>query len=279
MTQTIPISLIRAETDAQPRGHINRDKVGEYAEAMALGDDFPPLVVFFDGLIYWLADGFHRLHAAIGNGFDGYPCDVHEGTRRDAILFSVGANATHGYPRTNDDKRRSVRRLLMDAEWRGWSDRDIARRCRVGYTLVATMRSEMDTARAGSMDRTFIHHKTGEPTTMKTGLINAGRPGNMPAEALPLVDLPMKSQEEIDRQNLFDFQNDLASNAFIASRLWDIEKFIKSMPAPDEAAANFPEPLLHSFSPERATVLAAWLLSFASAFEHRKGTQHVEAAQ
>lgn len=39
---------------------------------------------------------------------------------REAILFIVGANASHGLRRTNADKRRTVERLLADEEWRGW---------------------------------------------------------------------------------------------------------------------------------------------------------------
>jgi hypothetical protein len=36
---------------------------------------------------------------------------------RDAILFSVSANGTHGQRRTNEDKRRAVLCLLNDPEW------------------------------------------------------------------------------------------------------------------------------------------------------------------
>jgi hypothetical protein len=40
--------------------------------------------------------------------------DVREGSRRDAILYAVGANASHGLKRTNRDKRNAVRVLLKD---------------------------------------------------------------------------------------------------------------------------------------------------------------------
>jgi hypothetical protein len=36
----------------------------EIFEDMAAGAVFPPIVVFFDGAEYWLADGFHRVIAA-----------------------------------------------------------------------------------------------------------------------------------------------------------------------------------------------------------------------
>lgn len=276
---SIPLASIKLDPQAQPRDHMNRDKIGEYAEAMMLGDEFPPLVVFWDGDTYWLADGFHRLHAAHGCELTEYPCTVHEGTLRDAILFSVGANAQHGYARSNDDKRRSVRRLLHDPEWSAWSDREIARRCRVSDRFVNKLRAdiEADTANIRSMDRTFVHPKTGEPTIMATAGINAGRaPPPAPArENSPLVPIPMKSQEEIDV--VASFRRDFADNSHIASRLWEIERALAGLPLPELAAERFPEPLLHSFSPERASKISEWFAAFALAFSERKESSDVAA--
>ena len=53
-------------------------------------------------------------------------------------LFALSANATHGQPRTNADKRRSVE-LAFD-EWPKLSDREIARICAVNPSLVADVR-------------------------------------------------------------------------------------------------------------------------------------------
>lgn len=47
--------------------------------------------------------------------------DVRPGSQRDAILYSLGANAAHGRRRTNADKRRAVQRMLSDEEWSRWS--------------------------------------------------------------------------------------------------------------------------------------------------------------
>jgi hypothetical protein len=49
----------------QPRAVTDLNLAGEYAEAMLYGAQFPPVVVFGDGDAgYWLADGYHRWHAA-----------------------------------------------------------------------------------------------------------------------------------------------------------------------------------------------------------------------
>ena len=102
----IAIDRIRADIQAQPRSSIMMDTVSDYIERMSEGDEFPPLTVFHDGAVYWLGDGFHRYHAAVGCGLVEFPCDIREGGLREAILHSVGANATHGLRRTNEDKRR-----------------------------------------------------------------------------------------------------------------------------------------------------------------------------
>jgi hypothetical protein len=155
--------------------------MGAAVRALA-GEVFPPLDVFHDGTVYWLADGFHRHYAAQNAGKRFIRCNVHVGGLREAILHSVGANAKHGLARSDNDKRRAVERLLADEEWAIWSDRDIAKRCHVSHTFVARVRA--DTGHVASMDRTFVHPKTGQPTTMRTGGINAER--RKPATSEPV---------------------------------------------------------------------------------------------
>ncbi len=66
---------------------------------MESGTKFPPVTVFHDGERNWLADGFHRVAASKRAGFLDIEVDLRQGSRRDAILFSLGANATHGLRR------------------------------------------------------------------------------------------------------------------------------------------------------------------------------------
>jgi hypothetical protein len=73
-------------------------------------------------------------------GLQTISADVRPGGRREAILHSVGANAKHGWRRSNDDKRKAVLTLLRDPEWAEWSDREIARRCGVDGKMVAGLR-------------------------------------------------------------------------------------------------------------------------------------------
>lgn len=184
MADLIPIASIRRDGGTQPRATLNLNWVEEYGQDMIAGAEFPPVVAFYDGSIYWLADGFHRTEAAIAVGLAEIAADIRQGTQRDAILYSVSANGTHGQRRTNEDKRRAVLTLLDDPEWSKWSDHEIARRCVVDHKVVSRLRPPpVDTgAKPQPETRVFIHPKTGQPTTMRTGGINAGRSAASPAK-------------------------------------------------------------------------------------------------
>jgi uncharacterized ParB-like nuclease family protein len=137
------IKNIRTDGETQARSEINSAAVAEYTEAIKGGSEFPPVVVFHDGAEYWLADGFHRFHAHRDAGNASIHAEVKQGTQRDAILYSLGANATHGLRRTNADKRKAVETLLQDFDWSEWSDRKIAEVCGVGHPFVASIRTPL----------------------------------------------------------------------------------------------------------------------------------------
>lgn len=142
MIQHINVSLIRQDGGTQARAAMVQEAIDEYALAMADGKEFPAVTVFFDGEVYWLGDGFHRVAAHIkAFGIAPIRADVQDGSQRDALLFATGANANHGVRRTVADKRKAVSALLDDPEWCQWSDREIARKVDVSHTFVANLRA------------------------------------------------------------------------------------------------------------------------------------------
>ena len=141
--ETIPVEEIESDSRVCPRERIDPSVVAEYSERMQEGDLFPPLTVFCINQKYLLASGFLRLEAAKLAGTKTIRCEVRKGGLRDAVLFSAGCNTRHGHRRTWGDKRKVVGILLGDAEWRKWSDREIARRCSVSPPFVAQLRSEL----------------------------------------------------------------------------------------------------------------------------------------
>ena len=136
----LKLTQIKVNGGTQSRAEINLSVVEEYAEAMREGATFPPVIVYYDGEFYWLADGFHRVRAAARADIERIAADICQGTRRDAVLHSVGANACHGLRRTNADKKRAVETLLLDEEWGQWSDNAIAKACGVSHPFVGKQR-------------------------------------------------------------------------------------------------------------------------------------------
>lgn len=156
-TAVAALSLNEIATDGgtQSRLKLNHVIIEDYAEAMQAGVEFPPITVFYDGKIYWLADGFHRVAAARKALVEDITCEVRQGTRRDAVLYSVGANATHGLPRNREDKKRAVMTLLHDEEWSKWSDREIAKKTHTSHPFVAKLRADLN-GNVSIENRTFV---------------------------------------------------------------------------------------------------------------------------
>ena len=141
----IAIDLIRIDAGTQFRAAINQDRVTDYAELFDGSKDWPfdsACEVYFDGVEYFLVDGFHRYFAAIRVKRASLSCIVHSGTQRDAIKYALSANARHGLHRSNEDKRKAVAFALNDPEWSTWSSRRVAEICNVSHNFVETMRKD-----------------------------------------------------------------------------------------------------------------------------------------
>lgn len=139
----IKLDVIRTDGGTQPRAAIEFEAVDDYTDAMANGEKFPPVVIFYDGAAYWLADGFHRVKAARQAGYREISCQLHQGTLEDAQWYSFGANKTNGLRRTNEDKRRAVKAALMHPKSQNVSDREIARHVGVHPDTVCEWRKQL----------------------------------------------------------------------------------------------------------------------------------------
>lgn len=140
MIKVMNIGALVMDERLQSRTEISEETVAEYVDAVKDGAEFPPVLVYFDGINYYLTDGYHRVLAHKRAEKVSIQCDVLQGTLRDAILHSAGVNAKHGMRRSYADKRKAVMTLLDDFEWSDWSNSEIARRCGVSPTFVANLR-------------------------------------------------------------------------------------------------------------------------------------------
>lgn len=137
----LSLELINIQGGTQARVRTSDEAIESYADEMSQGTVFPPIVVYFDGATHWLADGFHRFLAAKRCGRNTILADVQPGGRTDALRHALGANATNGVYRTNDDKRNAVEIALE--EWSDLANPVIAEICRVSADLVRRRRQEL----------------------------------------------------------------------------------------------------------------------------------------
>lgn len=164
-TQSLTLSEIKLNKQTQSRTAINQDVVSAYAEDMLNDVSFPAVTVFFDGIEYYLVDGYHRYFATKKTGSKEIAATIINGSLRDAILYSVGVNDDHGLQRTQDDRRKAVMTMLDDLEWSEWSDREIARQCKVSNMTVGRVRKSLEIKQT---DKKFIN-RHGNESVMKTG--------------------------------------------------------------------------------------------------------------
>jgi DNA modification methylase len=187
---TLDVSSVVVSRDTQARMQTDYIVANEYAAAMKAGAQFPPIIVFFDGSDYWLADGFHRVDAAKYAGLPTVQADVRRGTKRDAVLYACSANAAHGVRRTDADKRRAVETLLKDEEWRQWSDHEIARRCAVTQPFVGKLRAQLYPPQKSPNNGYQVNMRKGaDGKTYNTA--NIGKPAAA-ASKPPTIPIPLK---------------------------------------------------------------------------------------
>lgn len=134
---SLSVDSLRIDGGTQSRLAINEDVVADYAEIISQAGTawtFPPLDVFYDGTDYFVADGFHRLLAAIRAKRASIPCNVHKGTAADARIFGMTANDRHGLRMSREDKRACVEWLLDNGG--KLTQKEIAEKAGVGVRLV-----------------------------------------------------------------------------------------------------------------------------------------------
>ena len=140
---TLPLDKIRLDDENQPREAIDDEVVEDYQERMKDGVVFPPVVVFHDGTDHWLADGFHRVCAALEAKLKDILAEVRQGTKREAQWHSFGANKTNGQRRQRGDIGRAVAAILDDEEWAEISQETIADHVGCSAARVSQIRSSL----------------------------------------------------------------------------------------------------------------------------------------
>lgn len=140
-TKLVSVFAIRMDGGTHARAGLSESVVARYADKMGRKVKFPSIVVFYDGTHHWLADGFHRVLAAIKTGQHRILAEIRSGTQRDARSFSCGANTDHGEGRSKGDDRVAV--LLMLQDWPTWTNTRIARHCHVSEKTIRNVKKTL----------------------------------------------------------------------------------------------------------------------------------------
>ena len=137
-TQRVLLDAICQDSEIQCPLRKSPAVVEQYKEAMLAGDTFPPVHIIRDGDTLWLADGFHRVSAAILAGRAEIDAVIVDGTKQAAVEYAAGANVAHGFRR--DDRVRDwyVARLVRERR----EVPEVARICRVGAKVVELIQQD-----------------------------------------------------------------------------------------------------------------------------------------
>lgn len=114
----LKIEDLTINAGTQARASIDETVVADYALRMEEGDQFPGVIVFYDGNRNLLADGFHRVMAAERIGYTDIDADIRTGTGQDALWYALGANRKNGQRMSRGDVKHAVELAL-----RAWPDR------------------------------------------------------------------------------------------------------------------------------------------------------------
>ena len=119
VTQYVFVSNIQTDDSLQHRVSIDDSVVSDYTAILKGGGELAPIKLIRDpdGAL-WLWDGHQTVAAAKAAKVEKLRAEIERGTKRDAWLKSLGANAAHGARRTRKDLNKAIRDAITDREIR-----------------------------------------------------------------------------------------------------------------------------------------------------------------
>lgn len=169
--RNVKLDLIRIDGDTQVRVSLDQEVVQQYSEHMLDGDEFPPVIVFWDEANFWLADGFHRYFATKNNNIADISAEVNEGTLEQAQLFAYSANSRRGLSITDEDNRSIITKMLNHPVWGKWTNAEIARHVGVSKMTVGRVKQTLEPSKETKKKYTNKHGQKGIIETKNLGRV------------------------------------------------------------------------------------------------------------
>lgn len=178
----VKLTDIRINGGTQCREVLDQDWVQQFVERMKDGDKFPAVHAKFDGTTYWLYDGFHRYLAWSQIGTKEIEVISEPGTQQDAQVAAMGANGSHGKPRTNADKRIAVQKALEHPLTKDKTNYEIAKICKVSQSFVASIRDPEVKEKQNANRKKNIAKKAKQQAEEEANTSPTSIPGDAPDE-------------------------------------------------------------------------------------------------
>lgn len=153
VTEEIEIASIVRDVVVRAGAGVNRATVAEYAAAMQAIEEavkkgkeakpFPLPVCYRDRNVTRLADGAHRIEAAIALGATTVKVEIRVGGRKEALQYAVTSGRTHGLRFSTRDKQHQCEIFLKT--YPNMKDRAIGRELGVDHKTVKAARDRLAT--------------------------------------------------------------------------------------------------------------------------------------
>jgi len=252
----VKLDDIRIDGGSQQRP-LSQEALESYEERRLGGEDFPALQTVFDGLHHWLWDGFHRFHVARKVGDRMIMVEITEGTQRDAVWLSFGANKDHGMPRPKGCASEILRKILTDDEWKEVPQVKIAQHVGVSAMLVSKVRASInqfidapakETGNESDNGSTRVVTRRGKTYQMrvgKIGKVKKPRMGRLAKDHFPALKLRGDVPDNVTRVRRDSVTIELSTNhigncayalyhTFVWSYLEQVIKEIQTMKAQEQ---------------------------------------------
>jgi len=199
-TENILISEITVDSRFQFRAAIDDGVVQDYTELILEGVEFPPVEGFQTEVGLILVDGFQRLEAAKIADKRKIQVRIHEGTERDALLYALAANKTHGARLSNADKRKKGMFVLNDSELSLLSDNKLAELTGITQQALSNWRRELKAEKLAKGEEVStirkVVTKAGRSYNIETK--NQGRPKKTESKLPPIEEIEEAEEKLLD---------------------------------------------------------------------------------
>ena len=295
MIKMIPLRQITTDQELQSRVRTCQRTVREYTDEMSRSDNqFPPLVAYFDGKHFWLADGLHRFLAAKQLKWAEIACEVKNGGKEDAIWYSCSANKSHGLRRTSDDKAKAIKTALKHQKGHELADNLIAIHVGVDSKTVKKYRNWLEATseipkcshRRTANGRTIfveniggkskvadsLYPATHQPAavTLQPAVHESVVPGTAPAiECSPETSQNASTPSKMKDLSVYEIQVNSSTQGRVAQTPTAASKH----EGPTGDWKSLEDLLLQRFEQDGASVVRNWFESVAAKFEVRQNKQ------